>query len=557
MGSSVRWSCGIAVLLLVLIGGLVGSAAAVASAPRILSAAPTTNAGDRAQGPSPRITFSPDGDGVNDTVSVRVSAPAGSRVWLAIEPLGGSTVAARSATAKVGASGVVQLTWGGLLPAPARDRDQSLNIYACTAVQCSDGRVIAHRRMLSIWVDTLRHVLLGDSLQVNISRDSSAPLALQLVSPATPTEPGVDVAATTVSSTSALLAIPTTLSPGLWLIRATQGSVVRFAPVVIRGGAQPVPAHTALVVYPTITWRAYDDADCNRDGQTDSWYAHPKTPVVSRSCAFEIELEKSGLPDSFDRVSAFGKWFATAGYAADYTTDAELATMSVADMAQYSAIVFPSHFEYAPRNLMPALESYRAAGGRLLFLAGNSFYGAVQVGDQTIRRLTYRERTPQRSDFRISVTGFVVCCWPPKWKVPYRVTATALRKLPWLFSGSGLAAGDAFGVAVREAGHVDVALSPKGTIVVAQGVVPASADVLPINLKDCNAWVGSRPTPFRPARLDDQTISVAYATVGRGETFSLGNVGFMQALITDSMLDKAERRALLQVLNNLFERFLR
>jgi hypothetical protein len=104
---------------------------------------------------------------------------------------------------------------------------------------------------------------------------------------------------------------------------------------------------------------------------------------------------------------------------------------------------------------------------------------------------------------------------------------------------------------------VDVALSPKGTIVVAQGVVPASADVLPINLKDCNAWVGSRPTPFRPARLDDQTISVAYATVGRGETFSFGNVGFMQALITDSMLDKAERRALLQVLNNLFERFLR
>jgi hypothetical protein len=552
-----RFSCGTAVLLLLLIGGLVGSAAAMASAPRILSAAPTTNAGDRAQGPSPRITFSPDGDGVNDTVSVLVSAPVGSQVWLAIKPLGGSATAARSATARVGASGVVRLTWDGRLPAPARGRDQSLNVYACTAVQCSDGRVIAHRRMLSIWIDTLRHVLLGDSLQVNISRDSSAPLALQLVSPVTPAEPGVDVAVTSVSSTSALLAIPTTLSPGLWLIRATQGSVVRFAPVVIRGGAQPVPAHTALVVYPTITWRAYDDADCNRDGQTDSWYAHPKTPVVSRSCAFEIELESSGLPDSFDRVVAFEKWFDTAGYAADFTTDAELATMSVAEMAQYPAIVFPSHFEYAPRNLMPALESYRAAGGRLLFLAGNSFYGAVQLGDQTIRRLTYRERTPQRSDFRIAVTGFVVCCWPPEWRVPYRVTATALRKLPWLFSGSGLAVGDTFGVAVREAGHVDAALSPKGTIVVAEGVVPASADVLPVNLKDCNAWVGSRPTPFRPARLDDQTISVAYAKVGRGETFSFGNVGSMQGVMSASILDKAERRAMLQVLNNLFERFLR
>ena len=548
----------IALVLALLCGSFgVSVATAAAQAPQILSAGPTATADDHAQGPSPRITFSPDGDGINDAVSVRVSASAGSRVWLVVRLLGRPTILARSTETRVGASGVVQLRWDGTVPEEQRDRDQSLLISACTSSQCSAGRVIAHRRKLSIWTDTLQSVRLGGSLRVNLSRDSVAPLSYQLVAPTAPTGVGVGVTVTATSRTSASLTIPTTVRPGLWVLRVSQGSIMRFAPVVIRGVDQLVPAHTALVVYPAITWRAYDGADCNRDGQIDSWYAHPKSPVVPRTCAFEVGSAQSGLPNSFDRTVAFESWFDTAGYAADYVTDAELAAMSASELARYPAIVFPSHVEYVPRKLMPALVSYRAAGGRLLFLSANSLYGAVQIDGQTIRRLTYRERTPQRSDFLVSVTGFAVCCWPATWVVPYRVTATALRKLPWLFSGSGLVAGSKFGSAIREVDRVDATLSPKGTIVVAQGVIPASADVLPIDVSDCNAWVGSQATPYRPARLDDQKIAIAYAAVGRGETFSFGNVGFMQTLMSSSTLGTKERIAMLRVLDNLFERFLR
>ena len=81
--------------------------------------------------------------------------------------------------------------------------------------------------------------------------------------------------------------------------------------------------------------------------------------------------------------------------------------------------------------------------------------------------------------------------------------------------------------------------------------------MLPIDVSDCNAWVGSHATPYRPARLDDQTIAIAYAAVGRGETFSFGTVGFMRTLMSSSTLDKEQRSAMLRVLDNLFERFLR
>ena len=47
------------------------------------------------------------------------------------------------------------------------------------------------------------------------------------------------------------------------------------APVVLRNGAFPVdhpPPHTALVVWPYLTWRAYNSYDADLNGIPDSWY---------------------------------------------------------------------------------------------------------------------------------------------------------------------------------------------------------------------------------------------------------------------------------------------
>src|SRR5438093_1339479 len=75
------------------------------------------------------------------------------------------------------------------------------------------------------------------------------------------------------------IVIPRVPEGGLWLLRVDDGAgAVRFVPLIVRDprwSLRRPPAGTPLVVFPLVTWRAYNGADTNRDGRADSWYAHP------------------------------------------------------------------------------------------------------------------------------------------------------------------------------------------------------------------------------------------------------------------------------------------
>ena len=522
-----------------------------AEAPRIERAGPTPAGSDRPAGPSPAVTFSPDGDGHRDAVWViaAVRRGASARLWITSVPRVGPGRFTRPVVARTGR---VRLRWDG---SGFVAGDRSYRVHVCADGRCSEEFAVAHARRLTVDVDPFRSLPAGGLIDARIASDSPLAIRASLVRPYALDAAGIDLGARAIGRSG--IRLPGVVGAGSWLLRVEQGSATAYAPLAVRGGRPSAPpARAALVVIPALTWRAYDAADCDRNGAPDSWYGHPLQPSVPRRCAYAIGSQAPGLPPAFPRFAPFQRWFDAAGRRAVFVTDLELAGLSDAALRRYATIVFPGHTEYYPPRLYDALLRYRSQGGRLLFLSANAFYGTVALRDDRIERLAYRLRTARRSDFALAGAGFSVCCWPSEWRRAYRVTQAGLDRVPWLFDGTGVVAGSRFGIAVQEVDRLDERLSPRTSIAVATATIPPSSTVLPVSPKDAQAWVGTRPFPYRPARLDRQRADVVYATVGAGEVLTWGNVGFLASLY-DASLPAAERAALRRALDNAWERFTR
>ena len=545
---------------------LLASTAAVAGhppapkppAPVLISAGPAHEPSDRAGTTLLRVTFSPDGDGRDDVVRVRVRTRRGEKLLLRLAPIMRSPSLFPLPPAR---GRVTTVVWTGLLPDGSRYPTGSYSLRVCDAAtkRCSQERVLAHLRLISLYARTALGVSAGQSVPVNVSTDRRGPTALDLVPADDVAAQGIGVAR--VGNGSSTYRVPRVPHGGLWLLTARNGPAVTHFPLVVHEPSLPLddpPAHTVLVVYPYLTWRAYDLFDSNRNGQVDSWYAHPRHPVVPLYGPFEpltSDPDAEGLEPNPESMSAFEAWMAENGLVAQHVTDVELGRIPAETLAKYAEIVFAGHTEYYEDATYAKVLRYRDDGGRVYFLQGNSFYGQAQIVGDRVWRRTYRWRTPTRSDFAMAATGFRSCCWP-RWVRPvYRLAPGAVAGLPWAFAGTHLEDGDPFGVAAGEVDTVDPALSPPGTLVLASAVVPPFA---PGDPESPNAWVGSRAIPYAPSWRHRQRIDVAYAQTGRGEVFSWGNTGFMQSLrYPEYGLPAAERAALARVALNVWEHFAR
>ncbi len=527
--------------------------------PRLLSAAPVVDPSDRVSDGLRRVTFSPDGDGRRDVVTIGVRAIAGHALSLWLHPISRSATYVHAGRA---AAGVTVLRWNGLQADGSRYPDGSYVLRVCDSVthHCSKGRVLAHLRLVSMYVRRATGVTAGDTLQVDVSADRRGPYTLDLVSAADAA--GAGIGAVEFSRPGRIAyRVPDVPNGGLWLLRVRNGPAITHFPLVVhqpRLDLEAPPPHTALVVYPYLTWRAYDMYDGNRDAVVDSWYAHPRNPVVPLYGPFEPPASDPVLegrepnPSSQD---AFAGWLDEHGLTAEHVTDVELGSLPASVLQRYATIVFEGHTEYYERSTYEKVLAYRNAGGRLYFLQGNSFYGAVTVGVSTVYRASYRYRTAARSDFAIAATGFRSCCWPDPVRPVYSVSPGAVESLPWLFAGTGVQDGDPFGIALGEVDTVDPKLSPPGTVTVATATVPAFT---PSREKEASAWLGAKSIPYPPAWKRPQTISIAYAATGKGEVFSWGNTGFLKSVrFGDYEVPREQRAALDRAALNVWERFTR
>jgi hypothetical protein len=527
--------------------------------PVVVAAGPVSDPSDRVWGGYRRVTFSPDGDGRDDDVAIRTRVTPGDKLVLAIRPVSQRTVTVPLKAARTPLTTVV---WDGMQSSGGRYHDGSYILRVCdeTTRQCSGTGVLAHLRLITAYTPRDTAASVGEPIRIRIATDRIGPSRLDLVSVAASAGPGIG--AVQVPHPGWIdYRIPTVPYGGLWLLRVRNGRDITHFPLVIHQPGRFVdhpPAHAVLVVYPWLTWRAYDMADTNRDGQVDSWYSHPRHPVVPLFGPFEPATDvpmDEGREANAGAQSSFARWMLEHHLTAQHVTDVELGRLPERVLRRYAEIVFEGHTEYYELPTYERLLRYRDHGGRLYFMQGNSFYGRAQIRGSSLVRLSYRFRTAERSDFALAVTGFRECCWPRTIRPVYHLAKGAVEALPWAFTGTGLKDGDPFGVAAGEVDTVDPQLSPRGTITVATATVPAFT---PTSEKEVDGWIGSHPIPYEPAWKRSREIAIAYAKTGKGEVFTWANTGFMKTIgLSSSGLPASERATLDRVALNVWEHFSR
>jgi hypothetical protein len=248
---------------------------------------------------------------------------------------------------------------------------------------------------------------------------------------------------------------------GLYFVRVTAGDGrVGYAPLVAR--PRRLGEHRVAVVLATNTWQAYNFADEDGDGWGDTWYV---SGGVRR-----VDLERPyldfGVPYRFhDWDLTFVSWLDSTGKHVDFLTDDDLERVtSASELARaYDLIVFPGHEEYVTSHVYDLVTGYRDLGGNLAFLAANNFFRRVtRSGRWLVRGRLWRDLG--RPEAALVGAQYVGSNHGAR-QEPYVVRGAAAS--PWLFAGTGLVDGSAFG---RYGIEIDARTpaSPPGTQLLAE-----------------------------------------------------------------------------------------
>jgi len=249
------------------------------------------------------------------------------------------------------------------------------------------------------------------------------------------------------------LRIPDVLATGLYRVRLhvpaidNRPAINRCVPLVVRSSSLNLdapPAKTALMVWPYLTWRAYNQFDADSNGIADTWYSRWKNRTVSLVGPYERLAQKDGC----DVVQPFTGWAqATPGRNIQSITDVELGRMSQAAINRYASIWYPDHSEYFEHASYHKLMTYRANRGNLVFLSANNFFRTVHInGRRNVLQLAgLQERKDISTDYRLVGVGFDACCFPRSMFGMYTIGIGTL-KAPWVLDGTGLGVGDEFGM---------------------------------------------------------------------------------------------------------------
>jgi hypothetical protein len=316
-------------------------------------------------------------------------------------------------------------------------------------------------------------------------------------------------------------ALPRGQTPGLYhyVVTDPAGDVAE-APVVLRNGDSPLdhpPAHTALVVWPYLTWRAYNGYDANLNGIPDSWYQFWRQRRVS----LVGTILPGGREDDFKATVGFSRWLCSRAPRVQTVTDVELGRLPLSALQRYAAVWFPGHNEYYVPSTWDKLRRYRDGGGNLVFLQANPMYRQVRLDRErnamVMTDLDARDRG--YSDFALAGVGFDGCCFPSS-RAARLVAATGAdyARVRWLFRGTGIGPGQSFGYAGSESDRIDPQLTPRDHLVAAEGIIAGNYGVV--------------------------NAAMTWSRAGRGQVFATGNYDFlrMRRSVTWPLLDNVWRR---------------
>ena len=484
--------------------------------------------------------ISPNGNGVHDVYHLRVSASPGSELELRAYAWGGRLHGWRQlptdVTAKAG-DGQAVIAWDGTTATGRKVGDGTYLVTVCykdpgfpqaPVIPAGEQRPGAAEASVSRppW-----HFsgCLGEPQVLRVERIAAFVDATRSFAPGTrvPLRVSADEGNATVElehdCTGSLTpgsSLPRGISSGLYHFVVNDPWGDRFvAPVVVRNPSFPLdhpPPHTALLVWPYLTWRAYNAYDANVNGIPDSWYQFWRQRRVS----LKGPLLRGGLEDDHRAAAPFSRWLCARDPQVESITDVELGRLSPETLRRYRMVVFPGHTEYYEPKTWDLLRRYRDGGGRLVFLLANPFYRQVRLDPaRNAVEMTDFDARERRSDFALSGVGYDGCCFPRARASRYVAAGRRdFARVRWLFRGTGIQPGQSFGYAGSESDRIDPERTPHDHVVAARAVMAGKHGVV--------------------------NAALVWSRAGRGEVLATGNYDFlrMRRTLTWTLLDNVWRR---------------
>jgi N,N-dimethylformamidase beta subunit-like protein len=483
--------------------------------------------------------ISPNGNGVNDSLEVHLRTPAAGQLGLRAYVWGGRLSGwkrIRTGVSVAAGGPVTTIVWDGTTSTGHVVRDGSYVLTVCKAGagRLLPPRVLRRQRRPGVaeasvaqppWRRTTclprPRVVRVERLAAYVdSTESYEPGAkVPLVVSADNGDAQVELEQDCSGRRFATSTLPHRIPSGLYhfVANESQGNEFR-APVVVRDRrplARP-RAGTALVVWPYLTWRAYNAYDADLDGRPDSWYQFWRQRRVS----LVGTILANGVEDDHKAALPFSRWLCSRSARTQHVTDVELGRLPLATLRRYSAVVFPGHTEYYEPATYDLLKRYRDAGGALVFLQANPFYRQVHIDrEHNAVVMTDYDAREGRSDFALAGVGYDGCCFPRDRAAPYvAASGRAYQRVRWLFRGTGITPGRRFGYAGSESDRIDPELTPRDHVVAAQAVIRGKRGVI--------------------------SASMVWSRAGRGSVFATGSYTFLRMGqgLTYKLLDNVWRK---------------
>jgi FlgD Ig-like domain len=517
---------------------LVAAAVAVVAVP---GAAARSSSELRLLGVSSPV-ISPNGNGVNDTLRLHVAAPAGSVLGLRAYAWGGRLVGWKRIRTGVTVTGASTLSWEGTTASGHPLADGSYLVTVCykdpgrlrpadgvarpgtaeASVRrppwrrsgCAPEPRVARVERLAAFVDSTKSFDQAAPVPLVVSADDGKANSQLEQDCLGPNEKTVEF-----REIGSPFDVPIGSPPGLYHAVARDPAGDEFqAPVVVRDSRpldRPQP-HTALVVWPYLTWRAYNAYDADLNGIPDSWYQFWRQRRVS----LRGPLLRGGVEDDHKAALPFSRWLCARSVRTQQVTDVELGRLPLSTLRRYSAIVFPGHTEYYEPATYDLLRRYRDGGGNLVFLQANPFYRQVRLDrERNAMVMTDYDAREGRSDFALAGVGYDGCCFPKARAAPYTAArGRDYQRLRWLFRGTGIGPGRRFGVAASESDRIDPELTPRDHVVAGEAVIEGKHGVI--------------------------NATMVWSHAGRGSVFATGNYTFLRMGrgLTYKLLDNVWRK---------------
>jgi hypothetical protein len=233
----------------------------------------------------------------------------------------------------------------------------------------------------------------------------------------------------------------------------------------------------------------------------------------------------AGREQDYKHMRGFMRAYAEYGgpdaFPAAFVTDVEFGRLAQTSINRYDMVLFPGHTEYYTSAIFDKARAYQRSGGDFAYLSANGFFASVTVTGNDVRMIARPQRSPGRNDAMITGVQYSGCCWVEGSPGPMRVPPAALRRVPWIFDGTGLRAGD---ILLWAGGEID-GFGPQSP-----GGMSVLADI---------EWTAVEA--YQPAQ------TVLYSTPGGGRVFAAGTMAFVQGL--------GERYAVRRLFENVWTRF--